>query len=294
MSVVASSGRPRETRDSFGFLRRSYAMLLKEFIQLRRDRVSFAMIVMIPVMQLLLFGYAINTTPRHLPSAVLLQEDSDLGRSILKAMENTSYFRFTREVHTVEEFDELLQSGKVLFGVGYASLYSLLPPTVPSADREAPTLVPMASPPAPLPPLPTAEQALFANGDRLPGTVLGLTGQRLRFRAQLGVELDVQQIAGGRGERVAAVRGIEKLGHLFVDLFADHLGDQIATVDTVQNPLAIAIDALTLLVHYLVVFEQILANFKVALLDLLLCALDAAGHHAAFDGLAFLHAETGE
>ena len=92
-------------------------MLLKEFLQLRRDRVSFAMIVMIPVMQLLLFGYAINTTPRHLPSAVLLQEDSDLGRSILKAMENTSDFRFTREVHTVEEFDELLQSGKVLFGV---------------------------------------------------------------------------------------------------------------------------------------------------------------------------------
>jgi ABC-2 type transport system permease protein len=118
MSVVASSGRePREARDTFGFWRRSYAMLLKEFIQLRRDRVSFAMIVMIPVMQLLLFGYAINTTPRNLPSAVLLQEDSDLGRSILKAMENTAYFRFTREVHTVEEFDNLLQSGKVLFGV---------------------------------------------------------------------------------------------------------------------------------------------------------------------------------
>ena len=63
----------------FGFWWRSYAMLVKEFIQLRRDRVSFAMIVMIPVMQLLLFGYAINTTPRNLPSAVLLQEDSDLG-----------------------------------------------------------------------------------------------------------------------------------------------------------------------------------------------------------------------
>jgi ABC-2 type transport system permease protein len=118
MSVVASSAQqPREARDTFGFWRRSYAMLLKEFIQLRRDRVSFAMIVMIPVMQLLLFGYAINTTPRNLPSAVLLQEDSDLGRSILKAMENTAYFRFTREVHTVEEFDNLLQSGKVLFGV---------------------------------------------------------------------------------------------------------------------------------------------------------------------------------
>ncbi|WP_445489069.1 ABC transporter permease [Rhodopseudomonas sp. RCAM05734] len=101
----------------FGFWRRSYAMMVKEFIQLRRDRVSFAMIVMIPVMQLLLFGYAINTTPRHLPTAVLLQEDSDLGRSILKAMENTSYFQFTHEVHTVAEFDALLLSGKVLFGV---------------------------------------------------------------------------------------------------------------------------------------------------------------------------------
>jgi ABC-2 type transport system permease protein len=117
MSEIASSAPSREARDTFGFWRRSYAMLLKEFIQLRRDRVSFAMIVMIPVMQLLLFGYAINTTPRNLPSAVLLQEDSDLGRSILKAMENTAYFRFTREVHTVEEFDNLLQSGKVLFGV---------------------------------------------------------------------------------------------------------------------------------------------------------------------------------
>lgn len=118
MSVVASSGQqPRETRDIFGFWRRSYAMLLKEFVQLRRDRVSFAMIVMIPVMQLLLFGYAINTTPRNLPSAVLLQEETDLGRSILKAMENTAFFRFTREVHSVEEFNDLLQSGKVLFGI---------------------------------------------------------------------------------------------------------------------------------------------------------------------------------
>ncbi len=75
------------------------------------------MIVMIPVMQLLLFGYAINTTPRNLPTAVLLQEDSDLARSILKALENTAYFHFTREVHDVAEFDDLLQSGKVLFGV---------------------------------------------------------------------------------------------------------------------------------------------------------------------------------
>src|SRR3954470_23336683 len=118
MSIFGATGQPQETREpSFGFWRRSYAMVVKEFIQLRRDRVSFAMIVMIPVMQLLLFGYAINTTPRNLPTAVLLQEDSDLGRSILKALENTAYFRFTREVHDVAEFDSLLQSGKVLFGV---------------------------------------------------------------------------------------------------------------------------------------------------------------------------------
>ena len=118
MSTTGAVGQNRNDREPpFGFWRRSYAMLLKEFIQLRRDRVSFAMIVMIPVMQLMLFGYAINTTPRNLPTAVLLQEDSDLARSVLKALQNTAYFRFTREVHDVAEFDYLLQSGKVLFGV---------------------------------------------------------------------------------------------------------------------------------------------------------------------------------
>src|ERR1700755_3546742 len=118
MSVIAVPAERSEVRQpSFGFWRRSFAMVSKEFIQLRRDRVSFAMIVMIPVMQLLLFGFAINTTPRHLPTAVLLQEDSDLARSILKALENTAYFRFTREVHDVAEFGDLLLSGKVLFGV---------------------------------------------------------------------------------------------------------------------------------------------------------------------------------
>jgi ABC-2 type transport system permease protein len=114
-TLPAERSEVREPR--FGFWRRTFAMMVKEFIQLRRDRVSFAMIIMIPVVQLLLFGYAINTTPRNLPTAVLLQEDSDLARSILKALENTSYFRFVREVHDVKEFDDLLTSGKVLFGV---------------------------------------------------------------------------------------------------------------------------------------------------------------------------------
>ena len=104
-------------RASDGFFRRTYAMLVKEFIQLRRDRVSFAMIIMIPLVQLMLFGYAINTNPRHLPTAVLLQEQSDLGRSILRALENTLYFKVTHLVHDEAEFDRLLASGTVLFAI---------------------------------------------------------------------------------------------------------------------------------------------------------------------------------
>jgi len=100
-----------------GFWLRTTAMLIKEFIQLRRDRVSFAMIIMIPLVQLMLFGYAINTNPRHLPTAVLLQEESDLGRSILKALANTDYFQVTHRVSNEAEFDRLLASGTVLFAI---------------------------------------------------------------------------------------------------------------------------------------------------------------------------------
>src|ERR1700749_4544038 len=117
MTAADTPAPAHEMRERFGFWKRSYAMLVKEFIQLIRDRVSFGMIVMLPVMQLLLFGYAINTTPHNLPSAVLLQEDSDLGRSVLKALENTAYFHFIYKVSDVDEFDNLLKSGKVLFGV---------------------------------------------------------------------------------------------------------------------------------------------------------------------------------
>jgi len=102
---------------SGGFWRRTGAMLLKEFLQLRRDRLTLATMITIPLMQLLLFGYAINTMPRDLPTAVLLQENSDVGRSILKALENTRYFKVTRVVRDEAEFDRLLQSGAVLFAV---------------------------------------------------------------------------------------------------------------------------------------------------------------------------------
>ncbi len=100
-----------------GFWRRTWAVLIKEFIQLKRDRVSFAMIAMVPLVQLMLFGYAINTTPRNLPTAVLLQEHSDLARSILAALENTRYFKVTKLPHTEAEVDQLLASGSVLFAI---------------------------------------------------------------------------------------------------------------------------------------------------------------------------------
>src|SRR6202163_336598 len=100
---------------SDGFWRNVRAMILKEALQLRRDRVTLATMITVPLMQLLLFGYAINTNPRDLPTAVLLQETSDVGRSILAALQNTKYFHIARQVHDVDELDRLLASGEVLF-----------------------------------------------------------------------------------------------------------------------------------------------------------------------------------
>jgi ABC-2 type transport system permease protein len=100
-----------------GALSRTWAMLVKEFVQLRRDRLTFSTMIFIPVVQLLLFGYAINTTPRHLPTAVLAYEETDLGRSILAALRNTSYFQITRVVRTEAEMDHLMRSGAILFGI---------------------------------------------------------------------------------------------------------------------------------------------------------------------------------
>ena len=100
-----------------GAVSRTGAMFIKEFVQLRRDRLTFATMIFIPVVQLLLFGYAINTTPRHLPTAVLMHEESDLARSVLAALSNTSYFAVTRLAHSEAEMDHWMRSGAVLFGV---------------------------------------------------------------------------------------------------------------------------------------------------------------------------------
>lgn len=98
-------------------LSRFWAVFVKEIIQLRRDRVTFAMMISVPLMQLVLFGYAINTDPRHLPTVVLLQEETDIGRSILAALKNTSYFDIKRIARSESEMDTLMQSGEVLFAV---------------------------------------------------------------------------------------------------------------------------------------------------------------------------------
>jgi ABC-2 type transport system permease protein len=100
-----------------GALSRTIAMFVKEFIQLRRDRLTFATMIFIPLVQLMLFGFAINTTPRHLPTAVLAYEDTDVGRAVLAALRNTSYFKLTDVVHSEAELDHLIRSGHVLFGI---------------------------------------------------------------------------------------------------------------------------------------------------------------------------------
>ncbi len=110
MSAIASRRWP-------GALTRTVAMFIKEFVQLRRDRLTFGTMIFIPLVQLTLFGFAINTTPRHLPTAVLAYEDTDVGRSILAALRNTSYFDLVKVVHSEPDMDRLMRSGRVLFGV---------------------------------------------------------------------------------------------------------------------------------------------------------------------------------
>lgn len=97
--------------------RRFYAVLVKEFVQMRRDRLTFAMMVVIPIMQLVLFGYAINADPRALPTAVLIADDSPYARSFVAALENSGYFRIVRTLVTEVEAEHALARGDVQFVV---------------------------------------------------------------------------------------------------------------------------------------------------------------------------------
>ena len=96
-------------------LHRFIAVLMKEFLQMRRDRLTFAMMIGVPVMQLVLFGYAINMDPKGLPAAMVSADQSPFTRSLVRALENSGYFRFVAQPATVEEADELIARGKVQF-----------------------------------------------------------------------------------------------------------------------------------------------------------------------------------
>ena len=98
---------------------RLWGIVVKEFVQMRRDRVTFAMILGIPLLQLILFGYAINSDPRHLPAAVLMADRGPQSRTILAALKNSTYFEFVREVTSETEGRDALAHGEVQFVIQF-------------------------------------------------------------------------------------------------------------------------------------------------------------------------------
>src|SRR5688572_5840778 len=96
---------------------RLWAMVVKESIQLRRDRMTAAMIFGIPLMQILLFGFVIDTDPRHMPAALHLQDDGPYGRALVAGLKNSTYYDFQYSIHSEEEGRRLLSRGKVQFVV---------------------------------------------------------------------------------------------------------------------------------------------------------------------------------
>jgi ABC-2 type transport system permease protein len=89
------------------------AVMIKEFTQLRRDRITYAMILVMPLMQLLLFGYAINTDPRHLPAAVISYDHGRLADSVVAALEQTTYVDVTHLPTSEAEMDGLMRRGEI-------------------------------------------------------------------------------------------------------------------------------------------------------------------------------------
>ena len=96
-------------------LTRWWSIVLKEFLQLRRDRITFAMIVGMPIIQLTLFGFAINTDPKHLPTAVIVDDQSEFSRSFVAAMKNSDYFDIVETLPDEEAGRRALAQGRVQF-----------------------------------------------------------------------------------------------------------------------------------------------------------------------------------
>src|SRR5919109_4771694 len=94
---------------------RFWAIVVKEFVQMRRDRLTFGMMIGIPMIQLILFGFAINSDPKHLPAAVLVADRGPQGRALLTAIQNSGYFNLVREVKSEVEGEEVLARGDVQF-----------------------------------------------------------------------------------------------------------------------------------------------------------------------------------
>ena len=95
--------------------RRSAAIFIKEFQQMLRDRLTFAMAVGVPVLQLVLFGYAINTDPKGLPTVLVAQDSGPLGRSLVAALGHSGYFHVVRQTSSETEGDALIEGGDAQF-----------------------------------------------------------------------------------------------------------------------------------------------------------------------------------
>ena len=94
---------------------RIWAILLKEFIQLKRDRVTLQMIIGIPIMQLIIFGYAINSDPRYLPTAMVIQDNGIIARNIVSGLKNSEYFDFIEQAQSPDKAKQMLQEGEITF-----------------------------------------------------------------------------------------------------------------------------------------------------------------------------------
>ncbi len=131
-------------------LHRLWAIVLKEFIQMRRDRVTFGMMVGIPLLQLTLFGYAINSDPRHLPTALRIADHGPFARTLVAALRQSDYFQVVREAPTEAEAARLLQVGEVQFVINIPEDFSrrLLRGERPTVLVEADATDPAATGPA--------------------------------------------------------------------------------------------------------------------------------------------------
>src|ERR1043166_7576248 len=134
-------------REGIFSLRRVKAIMVKEFTQLRRDRATFAMILMVPIMQLTLFGFAINSDPKYLPAAVLAEDHGQFARAFEAGLKNSEYFAITREPASENEATRLLKIGEVQFVVTIPQNFErdLVRGTHPSIVVEADATDPIAT-----------------------------------------------------------------------------------------------------------------------------------------------------